>query len=57
METAHPSHCLPVRVSVPLIHEEDDPIALVLMPIGVNFYVGLGDTRERATASHAVDLA
>jgi AcrR family transcriptional regulator len=35
----------------------DDPIALVLMPIGVNFYVGLGDTRERATASHAVDLA
>lgn len=30
----------------------DDPVAQVLLPMGVNFAAGLGDTRERAQASH-----
>ena len=29
-----------------------DPVAQVLQPMGVNLAVGLGDTRERAEASH-----
>jgi len=33
--------------------EFDDAVALVLVPMGVNFTVGLGDQRERAEASHA----
>ncbi|KXX60246.1 TetR/AcrR family transcriptional regulator [Rhodococcus sp. LB1] len=32
--------------------EFDDAVAQVLLPMGVNFAVGLGDTRERAQASH-----
>ena len=32
--------------------EFDDPVAQVLVPMGVNLAVGLGDTRERAEASH-----
>src|SRR5207248_3159822 len=32
--------------------ECDDPVAQVLQPMGVNLAVGLGDTRERAQASH-----
>src|SRR5436190_17955867 len=32
--------------------EFDDPVAQVLQPMGVNLAVGLGDTRERAQASH-----
>lgn len=32
--------------------ECDDPIGRLLLPIGVNLAVGLGDTRERAQASH-----
>jgi AcrR family transcriptional regulator len=32
--------------------EFDDPVQQVLLPIGVTFAVGLGDTRERAQASH-----
>jgi AcrR family transcriptional regulator len=32
--------------------EVDDPVAQVLLPIGVNFVVGLGDERKRAQASH-----
>jgi AcrR family transcriptional regulator len=30
----------------------DDPVRQVLLPLGVNLSVGLGDTRERAEASH-----
>jgi len=30
----------------------DDPVRQVLLPLGVNLSVGLGDTRERAQASH-----
>ena len=30
----------------------DDPVRQVLLPLGVNVSVGLGDTRERAEASH-----
>ena len=30
----------------------DDPARQLLLPMGVNLAVGLGDTRERATASH-----
>ncbi len=30
----------------------EDPVAQVLLPLGVNVSVGLGDTRERAVASH-----
>jgi AcrR family transcriptional regulator len=30
----------------------DDPVGQVLLPLGVNLSVGLGDTRERAQASH-----
>jgi AcrR family transcriptional regulator len=30
----------------------DDPVSKVLLPLGVNVSVGLGDTRERAVASH-----
>lgn len=30
----------------------DDPARQLLLPMGVNLSVGLGDTRERATASH-----
>ena len=33
--------------------EFDDPAAQVLLPMGITFTVGLGDTRERAKASHA----
>lgn len=29
-----------------------DPVAQVLLPVGVHFVVGLGDKRERAQASH-----
>ena len=32
--------------------EFDDPVRQVLLPMGVNLSVGLGDTRERAEASH-----
>jgi AcrR family transcriptional regulator len=32
--------------------EFDDPVRQVLLPMGVTFTVGLGDTRERAEASH-----
>ena len=32
--------------------ELGDPVAQVLLPIGVHFVVGLGDKRERAQASH-----
>lgn len=32
--------------------EFEDPVAQVLQPMGVNLAVGLGDTRERAQASH-----
>src|SRR6266511_1638984 len=32
--------------------EFDDPVAQVLVPIGVNLAVGLGDKRERAEVSH-----
>jgi AcrR family transcriptional regulator len=32
--------------------EFDDPVAQVLLPMGVNLAVGLGDKRERAQASH-----
>ena len=32
--------------------EFDDPVAQVLLPMGVNLAVGLGDDRERAEASH-----
>ncbi|KUN59116.1 transcriptional regulator [Streptomyces canus] len=32
--------------------EFDDAVAQVLVPMGVNFTVGLGDQRERAEASH-----
>lgn len=32
--------------------ECDDPARQLLLPIGVNLSVGLGDTRERAQASH-----
>jgi hypothetical protein len=30
----------------------DDPVRQVLLPLGVNVSVGLGDTRERAEVSH-----
>ena len=30
----------------------DDPVGSLLLPMGVNLSVGLGDTRERAQASH-----
>jgi AcrR family transcriptional regulator len=30
----------------------DDPVRQVLLPLGVNLSVGLGDSRERAEASH-----
>src|SRR5215218_704263 len=33
--------------------EFDDPVAQVLVPMGVNLAVGLGDKRERAEVSHA----
>jgi AcrR family transcriptional regulator len=32
--------------------EFDDPVAQVLLPMGVNLAVGLGDNRERAQSSH-----
>jgi AcrR family transcriptional regulator len=32
--------------------ECDDPLRQLLLPMGVNLSVGLGDTRERAMASH-----
>ena len=32
--------------------ELDDPVVQVLLPMGVNLTVGLGDTRKRAEASH-----
>jgi hypothetical protein len=32
--------------------EFDDPVAQVLLPMGVNLAVGLGDEREHAHASH-----
>ncbi|MFF4394921.1 TetR/AcrR family transcriptional regulator [Streptomyces sp. NPDC001480] len=32
--------------------EFEDPVKQVLLPMGVNFSVGLGDERERAEASH-----
>lgn len=32
--------------------EFEDPLSEVLLPMGVTFTVGLGDTLERATASH-----
>ena len=32
--------------------EFDDPVAQVLVPMGVDLAVGLGDERERAEASH-----
>src|SRR5207247_11009329 len=32
--------------------EFDDPVAQVLLPMGVNLVAGLGDDRERAQASH-----
>ncbi|MET7541554.1 TetR-like C-terminal domain-containing protein [Streptomyces sp. NPDC005507] len=32
--------------------EFDDAVVQVLLPLGVNFSVGLGDSRERAEASH-----
>ena len=32
--------------------EFDDPVRQVMLPMGVNLSVGLGDTRERAQASH-----
>ncbi|MFJ8024601.1 TetR/AcrR family transcriptional regulator [Streptomyces sp. NPDC096311] len=34
--------------------EFDDAVVQVLLPMGVNFSVGLGDERERAEASHEV---
>jgi AcrR family transcriptional regulator len=34
--------------------EFDDPVQEVLLPMGVTFCVGLGDTAERAQASHEV---
>jgi AcrR family transcriptional regulator len=36
--------------------EFDDPAVEVLLPMGVNFSVGLGDTREAAEASHRAVL-
>ena len=36
--------------------EFDDPVAQVLVPMGVNLAVGLGDDRERAQASHEAGL-
>ena len=30
----------------------DEPVRQILLPMGVNLSVGLGDTRERAQASH-----
>lgn len=35
-----------------LFAEFDDPVAQVLVPMGVDLAVGLGDERERAEASH-----
>lgn len=35
-----------------LFAEFDDPVAHVLVPMGVNLAVGLGDERERAGAPH-----
>ncbi len=32
--------------------EFDEPVRQILLPMGVNLSVGLGDTRERAQASH-----
>ena len=32
--------------------EFDDPVAQVLLPMGVNLIVGLGDDRDHAQASH-----
>ncbi|NMN93917.1 TetR/AcrR family transcriptional regulator [Antrihabitans stalactiti] len=37
--------------------EFDDPAGQVLLPMGITFAVGLGDTRERATISHAAVVA
>ena len=37
--------------------EFDDPVAQVLLPMGVNLVVGLGDDRERAQASHEAGRA
>ncbi len=36
--------------------EFDDPVARVLLPMGVTFTAGLGDDRERARASHQAAL-
>jgi AcrR family transcriptional regulator len=36
--------------------EFDDPVEQVLLPMGVNFAVALGDTRARAEASHRTVL-
>lgn len=35
----------------------DDPAVQVLLPMGITFAVGLGDTRERSMASHAAVVA
>ncbi|MCE5287994.1 MAG: WHG domain-containing protein, partial [Nocardiaceae bacterium] len=37
--------------------EFDDPAVQVLLPMGVTFAVGLGDTREQAKRSHAAVAA
>ena len=37
--------------------EFDDPVGQVLLPMGVTFAVGLGDTSERAEASHEAGRA
>lgn len=37
--------------------EFKDPVTEVLIPMGVTFCVGLGDTRERALASHLAALS
>jgi AcrR family transcriptional regulator len=37
--------------------EFDDPVGQVMLPMGVTFCVGLGDTTERARASHEAVLA
>jgi AcrR family transcriptional regulator len=43
--------CITLELAEHLV-EFDDPVAQVLQPMGVNLAVGLGDTRERAHASH-----
>jgi AcrR family transcriptional regulator len=36
--------------------EFDDPVRQVLVPMGITFTVGLGDTSDRAAASHEIAL-